>query len=302
MASLTSKLTIFSNGDLTREVENPTSIIKDVGLSVPLDGNFYRVMHDWELPEFDYKPRQYDPAYEQMKPMPSTRMMWDCKPSDFVPLSSEWQFWIYDLLDWASGGQLPKGEIEYYYTIERGVVVKSSPSNPYARVKCTYGSLLWVWEDLTANHRAFTDGHAPDSGFADYVIGRNLSAKPMSWKSLHNTGNIVKVIGSSGQYKVLETLDMSKPPPELQWVVENKPWLIGWATEQSVYELPRVGNKRSWTVAKFPQLKLACRAHGLPEVGTPFPVVGKYQTNTMLSSHLEMVARGSHYSPYVPEK
>ncbi len=77
----------------------------------------------------------------------------------------------------------------------------------------------------------------------------------------------------------------------------NKPWLIGWATEQTIVKLP----DGRWQVSMFPQLKLAQRVWGLPECGTPFPVIGN-GTNLMLKSDLKPVTNGAAYNMYVPEK
>lgn len=294
---------ILINGSLLFRPRQAPSGLKDRNLHAPADGNFYQVLHDWQLPGSGGLPRQRQGGYEQPnKAMPSTRMMWGQRPGDFMPMNREWQFWLLELLNWASDGKLPRGEFEYYYVrggeMQNGKIIKTTAKNPEAKVKYTDGSLLSVYEDLISDHRAFTDGHAPESGFADYVTERNLNAKPYSWKSLHTTGNIVKVLGTwqqNAKYVEIEALDLTKPPPTVEWVIANKPWLIGWATEQTVVKLA----DGRWQVSKFPQLKIAQRVWGFPECGTPFPVIGN-GTNLMLKTDLRKVNNGETYSPYVP--
>ena len=287
--------------------EKRTSVLPDRNLRVPLADDFYQVLHDWQSASFGFLPRQKNGEAEQPnKPLPSTRMMWyqklDPSSNGFMPMSREWQFWLLDLLDWASDGKLPRGEFEYYYTrkneMQNGEIIKTTLSNPQARAKYTDGSLLSVYEDLISDHRAFTDGHAPESGFADYMTGRNLQAQPYQWKSLHATGNIVNVLGTwqtNPKYYIIEALDLTKPPPSVEWVVANKPWLIGWATEQTVVKL----TDGRWQVSRFPQIKTAQRVFGYPECGTPFPVIGN-GSNLMLKTDLMAIKNGKVYSPYVP--
>ena len=221
-----------------------------------------------------------------------------------MPMSREWQFWLLDLLDWASDGKLPRGEFEYYYTrkdeMQNGVMTITSQPLVSSRIKYTDGSLLSVYEDMIANHRAFTDGNAPESGYADYVTGRNLNAQPYRWKSLQSTGNIVNVLGVWSQnpnFYVIESLDLTKPPPSVNWVLANKPYLIGWATEQTVVQLA----DGRWQVSHWPQIKTAQRVWGLPESGIPFPIIGNGK-DLMSKTDLKKVANGAAYSPYVPEK
>lgn len=273
----------FKNG-MKRVAYHKKKKTKDEELTVPEGGDFFRILHDFELHEYNYKPRQFGNGWEQDTPtaMPSTRMLWGCRPNDFIPMSREWQIWLYELLNWAVDGRIPAGDMNQI------------------------GSLQWAYANLIANHRAFTDRHSPEDGFADFVTGRNITAKPYQWKCLHTSGNIVKKV----QYPVsvdawvrtnciaIEALDLRLPPPKLEWLLKEKPHLIGWATEQGVAKLP---NGR-WVVARFPQLKVAARVNGIPEVGTPFPVVGVGGVNFIKKSHVSAIASGANYSPYVPEK
>ena len=271
--------------------------LKDRNLHVPDSGSYSTVLPDWQMRKFNFEPRQ-----RRWPSVPATRMMEGLKPGDFMPMNKAAQYWLYELLAWAANYQLPDGEIEYYYTQEfHGPEVRTTKDNPVARVKCTYGSLKWVWEDLVCDHRAFTDGHAPDSspGHADYILGRNLNGTPFDWKSLITTGNIVKTLGAwsqNPQYMEIEALDMTKPLPSVEWIAQNKPHLIAWATQQTNVKLP----DGRWQVSKFPQLKLACREHGLPEAGTPFPVIGINGRNRILKEYIAPVKNGEAYSQYVP--
>ena len=277
--------------------------LKDTGLHVPADGNFYQVLHDWQLAGSGGLPRQRQGGYEQPnKAMPSTRMMWGQRPYDFMFMSRDWQVWLLDLLNWASNEKLPRGTFEYYYTrkdeMQNGEMTITSQPLVSSRIKYTDGSLLSVYEDLISNHRAFTDGHAPESGFADYVTGRNLNANPYQWKSLQTTGNIVNVLGvwqTNPKYYVIEALDLTKPPPSVNWILANRPWLVAWATEQTVVKLA----DGRWQVSKFPQMKIAQRIWRYPECGVPIPIIGN-GTNLMLRTDLKEVENGSEYSPYVP--
>lgn len=268
---------------------------KDVNLTVP-DGTFGRVLHDFELSEFGFKPRQLAiPNYKKV-PVPATRMLWgryNDRIYDFVPFAKEWQYWLLDLLDYTTDKRLPRGEVEYYYTVEAGKEIRGSQT-PYSFVKYTDGSLLWAYSNLIADHRSFTDTQAPENGRADYVTGRNVNSKPYSWKCLVTTGNIVKILGTWGEHYVIEALDLLKPPPPVEQV-HDKPWLIHWATEQG---LNQIGSR--WTVARYPQVKVACRENGMEESGTPFPVASMGGTNLIKKSHVRIVS--GRYSPYVPEK
>jgi hypothetical protein len=276
---------VFESATGSRRVSyRQRTLPKDEGLTVPAGGDFFRILHDFELSEYNQKPRQLDDGWEQDVPtaMPSTRMLWGCRPSDFLPMSREWQIWLYELLKWAVDDRIPAGNMTQI------------------------GSLQWAYADLIANHRAFTDQHAPENGYADYVTGRNITAKPYEWKCLQTSGNLVKKVSypasATAWFKThciaIEALDPSQPPPKLEWVLKEKPHLIGWATEQSVTKL---SNGR-WVVSRFPQLKVATRAYGIPEVGTPFPVIGTGGVNFIKKIHVKAIASGAGYSPYVPEK
>jgi hypothetical protein len=285
---------IASFGDTLVEYQKRYTA-KDINLTIPY-GLFGRVLHDFELAEFDFKPRQLEiPNYKNV-PVPATRMLWgryNDRVYDFVPFVREWQYWLKDLLDYTTDNRVPIGEVEYYYTVEAGKEIKGNKT-PYSFVKYTEGSLLWAYSNLIADHRSFTDTQAPENNRADYVTGRNVTQKPYSWKCLVTTGNIVRILGLWNEYYIIEALDLLKPPPPVE-EVHNKSWLIHWATEQG---LTKIGSR--WTVARYPQIKVACRVNGMEESGTPFPLASMGGTNLIKKSHVRIVS--GKYSPYVPEK
>lgn len=280
--------------------------VRDTLLRVPNDGGTYAfVLHDWQLPEFEYKPRQLVNGYEQKKAMPSTRMLWGRDPEgriyDFATFSKEWQFWLLDLIKRTLPSEIPYGEKEYFFDVVYGRV-RIVKEHPYAHLKCTDGSLLQTYTNLVEDHRSFTDTNAPENGKTDWVTGRNLNANtPYMVKCLMTTGNIVKILGSKNDCYIIEALDLLKSPPPIDSIL-NKGWLIQWATEQTLVELPPLNGKRRWTVSRYPQLKVACRFNNLPEIGTPFGVFSKGGTNLIKKSHVRIMKPDEVYSPYVPEK
>lgn len=238
----------------------------DTGLTVPA-GRFAQVAHDWQREEMDYLPRQLRPDWERdIVPVPSTCPLHGVM-DDFMPLSREWQFFIYDLLDFVTAGNLPRE------------------------------ALLRAYISLTEDHKVFTDGHARENGYADFVTWTNLQAKPYEWKSLACTGNLVKILDTFGQFFVIETLDVTKTPARVADVIA-RPWLIHWATEQGIDRLP--GKEPRYTVARFPQLKVELRRLGLEEMGTPYPLLGIGGVNLIEKSRVFRIGGG--YSVYAPEK
>lgn len=239
----------------------------DTGLRVPNDGAKYgQIAHDWQLESFSFLPRQLSPEYEQRIPVPATRPLRGV-PDDFMIVPHDWQYFIYDLLDWVSNGLLPEAALTRAYV------------------------------SLTEDHRAFTDGHARENGYCDFVTMTNMGKIPYHWKALACTGNLVKIIGTQGAYFIIETLDITAPPPAVKDVI-NKPWLIHWATEQG---LDKIGN-HSYVVARFPQLRYEQRQLNLNETGTPYPLMGIGGRAYILKEHISRLQNGASYSPYVPEK
>mgnify|MGYP001590733052 CR=1 FL=1 len=193
--------------------------------TVPSAGEFFITRHDYQRADWEYKPRSIKLNYKKNPPecaLPETVYLPGNKPSDFVPMSREWQMFWFELLNLASQGSKTREE------------------------------LFAAWEDLTVQGRAFTDFHSVAYGFTDYILGRNLGGAkgPMQHKSLSCGGNIVRKIGvhSSGKY-IIEALDLSKPPPDPAETL-SKNWLVHWAPQETVVHLP----DGTWRVSRFPQL------------------------------------------------
>jgi hypothetical protein len=280
---------------------------KNLTIGFPLE-EAYRVRHDFERFEHGYtesplrygKPRQLLGFYEQKKPMPQTEMTWQLPRSDgaFTPFTKAWQFLYYELLEWVIGGRLEKGVKtgRYWQKINGKKVFVQD--NPYARVEYTPYSMMEVWEDMVSDSVALTDQHAFDNGLADYVQGRNLSAQPMQIKRLLFGGTVLRKIGVDGQYTMVEALDPRLPPPSLQWILENKPYLIQWTTEIGCYDHQRLADGR-WVVAMFGKFKPACDHFGWERVGVPYFVLGHGGWNLVKTERL-MKLKTEAYTPYVP--
>ena len=87
---------------------------------------------------------------------------------DFVEFSSLWQRWLLELLQGAIGGAIPYGKIEYFYDKVNGKEVRVK-EHPYAYAHFTPASLLYAYGNLIENHRSFTDQHAPENGYRDFI-------------------------------------------------------------------------------------------------------------------------------------
>lgn len=281
----------------------------DVNLRVDLSaGDWWRVRHDFERHEHGFretplkygKPRQLLGGYEQKEPMPQTEMTWQLPRSDggFTPFTKELQFLYAELLEWAIGGRLPKGEKTGRYWQKINGKKVYVPDSPYVRVEYTPYSMMAVWEDMFSDSVALTDNHAFDNGFADYVQGRNLNAPPMDIKRLLFGGSVVKKIGVDGKYTVIEALDATKPLPTLQWILDNKPHLIQWTNEIGCEDNQKLPDGR-WTVAMFGKFKPACDHYGWERVGVPYFVLGHGGWNLVKTERL-MKLDTAKYSAYVP--
>ena len=156
---------------------------------VPDDGNKYWFgLHDFQTDEWRHKPRSIVLKYRKNPPLcalPETIPMLGCKPNDFYPLSREWQEFWFALLERAADGFMTSDE------------------------------LIDAWKNLVADHRAFTDGHAPQNGFIDYITGENLGSSkgPIQMKCLSTGGNLFKQKVRRGSIIDVETLDVTMPPP-----------------------------------------------------------------------------------------
>ena len=106
-------------------------------------------------------------------------------------------------------------------------------------------------------------------------------------------GNLVKIIGGG---TTIEAIDFTKALPSIDEVWQ-KPWLIHWATEETLDLLPLTApidgaQRQVWRVSPFPQMR---------PVGTPFPIWGRDGQNRVASAaSLKSIANGQTFSPYVP--
>lgn len=289
--------------------------IKDTELKVPDTGDFYRIKHDWQTEICNYMPRQFDPEFEQPNlPMPAALMLWGCnKNGEFLTVDSSWQTRLYELFRWAVGPIPEDGEPEFFYIQDpknHKNIIKVPEGTMYSFPRYPVGTLRWAYMDFITDHRALTDRHAfdtPERWYRDELLGINMwNSRNWMMKCLTFPGNIVKKVPrlstDVGAVTPIETFDYCRTAPSLDWILKNKPYLIWWANEQSVVELPPVNGKRRWVVARFPQLKVVCRKYGIPEVGTPYFAIGCGGRNLIENAWIEKINNGSNYSIYMPEK
>jgi len=179
-----------------------------------------------------------------------------------------------------------------------GLLAKANPDLTKAELKAR-------WRALTVNSVAFTDKHSIDYGtrfrdgdktknYKDYILGENMSnRRPIAWKAISTGGNLVKIVSAP---RTIEAIDFTKPLPSIDEVWE-KPWLIHWATEETLDLLPFTATvdgeqRKVWRVSPFPQMR---------PVGTPFPIWGRGGLNRIRSTtSLKRIANGQTFSPYVP--
>lgn len=100
---------------------------------------------------------------------------------------------------------------------------------------------------------------------------------------------MLKVLDVVGQYYVIEALDLLKPPPPVQYIID-RPWLRFWCTQFGKYS----GSTR------FPQIKIANAVHGLPPAGIASPLFSKGGTIRVLKSACVELTNGAPWTPYKP--
>lgn len=112
------------------------------------------------------------------------------------------------------------------------------------RPNWTRAMLVKAWASLTKNGRCWTDRHAVQNGYADFIQGINTNKQGIGYKTIDTGGNIVSVIsglknmGGAGYYMV-ETLDGTKPPPDPQKINHfTRPDLIPLGTIRTKIILP----------------------------------------------------------------
>lgn len=271
--------------------EKPIWTRKDANLRVPDDGQIYvQIKHDWEVLGH---PRQYEEGQTAKYPFPAVvNTKWGLLTSynsrvyDYLDVPDDWQWFFWRFLDWASGYQLPRGEIIRFYT---------KPSNSGLFAECTPGSLMWVYVNMIEKSRSHTDAAAPEVGARDVVTGRNLeSPKPWKWLARPTTGH-VSVAYDAGTHWRLPALDLLKPPPTIEDVERNPSWYC-WGTEITTTKL---SNGR-YVVSNYPQIEVAFRRLGLGVAGTPLPVISLGGSYLIKKSACRVLTPGASWSAYVP--
>lgn len=264
---------------------------KDVGLRVPDDGfRYVQIKQDYE---YFGEPRH---RAENIKSFDLPAIVNEIRRRDdqgrdydYVTLTDEWQWFMYSLWAWSVDNILPKGAWEDKYTNA------SNPSMVFD--KYTQGSMLWYYAEMIQDARSHTDSESPEGGFRDVVTGRNPAARNYSWLTKTTTGNLLRVVGEDSTWWIVDTLNLTKPPPSI-YDVQDKPWLIHWATTMSLNQYA----DKTWGVHRYPQAYVCCRYRGYADTGTPIPMVGKGGQYRILKARCKSVAAGAIYSPYNPPK
>ena len=206
--------------------------------TVPDDGHTYwQFIHDFQTDVWQHLPRPIVLEYKKFRPpaersLPATVPLRGPNAGEFTPLSEHYQLLWFNMIDYAS------------------------------EASHSYDALDEVWRNVTISGRALTDGHSRGQGYADYILGENMEGPPMAIKYLTLTGNMLRQTRRSGTKIYFETLDIRKPAPDVEWVME-RPWLCHWTTESTVipYKKGYVVSRWHWNFA------------GGIKYGTPFPLV-----------------------------
>lgn len=271
------------------------TIRKDVKLRVPAMGRWARFRHDFETAAWDFMPRQLVEGNVKyaVPEIVRTRMLYNGRVYDYVPVPKDWQYFLYDLWAYSVDNIPPVGKLIRTYT---------KPNNSGLFSEYTDGSLLWYYGNMIEKSRAWTDSWSPEVGARDYVTGRNLSARDWEWLCRPTGGNLFEIVKEDGKYFYARALDMTHPPPRVEDVFDD-PGVIHWATEITTNELPRLPNRiRHWVVSDFPQAEHVCDVNRITRVGTPYAFLslgGLIQVEKVLA---ELLPNGAEYSPYNPKK
>ena len=218
--------------------------------TIPATGTFVQLKHDYEWRP-NHKPRAFRRAMPETVPM--------LNKEQFVPLNKEWQWFWFELLIKASQGNMRDCE------------------------------LIAAWASLTCDKRAFTDRHAVQNGFADYILGKNLGAKPISIKTISCGGNILQTDGRKGMRVFFRTLDVRESPPLVDEIWNDRA-VIHFATECVRYPEKGYPNK-TYLVDKFPQLL---------GMDVPFPIVSTNGINATWRLRTKPILNWQQFSPYNP--
>lgn len=283
---------------------NPIIKPKDENRTVPNDGRRYVQI----LPDVDVMgaPRQFFVSGKPKYAFPAmVRKDWGIrylyteeqknqyKGIPYMPLSKEWQKFIWDMLDWGTGYSLPKGRIEEFYT-------KTSNSGLFARA--TKGSLTELWISLMEKSVAYTDSWSPEVGGRDWMTSRNLENSDLEFLLHPTTLAMCHAIKSVGTEWEIEALDILSSPPKLSYVIAN-PHLYYWATQQDTI---RLGNKQpfEYVVSDFPKCDQVIKVHNPnnPRIGTPMPLLAIGKSFRIKKSACRELKNGERVSAYLPIK
>lgn len=279
---------------------------RDVGLTAPRDGYRYvQTLHDYEYndgKEYQNKPRQI--AWHAMYDIPAQNnevrlqapndiripLEYRGRTYDYVRTWPEWQWWMFELYRASVLGPIPMGEFVKSYP-------DPNPKRPYIISEYTEGSALWLYADMMRVARQWTDAEPIEEGFSDDVTGRNPGKKAYRYLCKTNLGNIYRVLSEDPIWWTVEAIDLLNPLPDIQDVL-TKPWLIHWATNQGVDQLPN----KTYKVSRFPQVNRVSELNGYPDSGTVCPVLSWGGTIKMLKARTRILQSGQRYSPYNPAK
>ena len=144
---------------------------------------YARVKHDYEV--FGVSRPEYNGAPKSVWGLPET-----VKCGDFVPLSKEWQFYWYYLLRKAAPPDLSEQDV------------------------------IDLFGYITRRNAFKTNQHACENGYANYVTGCNVGAKPMRTEVILTGGAYLKILdypnihSTQGRPSYLfATLNVNNPPP-----------------------------------------------------------------------------------------
>lgn len=197
-------------------------------ITVPAEGRFVRVVHDWETNYWNYEPR---PNVTASRSAPETCQLWPKNAPEFYQMNEQYQRLWFDLIEHASHGTM-------------------APSQ-----------LLTAWANVTAERKALTDQHGRGHFFRDFILEEFMtSTKNMYQKSLTFGGSLLKVVSKGTKYYTIECLNMNAPVPPLDYIL-SCPWLYGWLTEIRAQKQEHGG----YVVSRWPDLK-AFGGWGVPYI------------------------------------
>ncbi len=286
----------------------PPAVLKarDIGLTVPNDGYRYvQTLHDFEYNDGDQyqnKPRQlawhapYDiPAQNnevilQAPNDPRIPLEDRGRKYDYVRTWPSWQWWMFELYRASVLGPIPTGEFVRSFP-------DPNPKRPYIYSRYTEGSAMWLYANMMEVARQWTDAEPIEEDFYDDVTGRNFGKRAYKYLCKTNLGNIHRILSEDKVWWTVEAIDLLKPLPNVYEALA-KPWLIHWATNQGVDQLPN----KTYRVSRFPQVNRVSELNGYPDSGTPCPVLSWGGTIKVLKARTRVLKSGQAYSAYNPAK